>query len=453
MAAEDSGLFSVFAPCAFTWANKGDAALVLALIQSLRDGFGEADVVLTSFTPELDSGRYGVPVLAMPLSPTGRIARGLHRLPRRAGLPWLSPHLVRVQVATTLLLFGAWARLRRATPELAARLLPLRIRKIVAAIDQADMTVAVPGGYLMAAPKRTDAYWMYQAVTLAMAKLLGQRVVLYPCSLGPFPGPHRPLARWLLQRCDLILLREEESIRHLKEIGVRPHRIQIVPDAAFGLRGDEHGALEAAAVVDQVTQHAGSVVGVSVRSHSFPGHPEPERAYERYLATVAAVCDGVAARFGGRIVFVPQAAEDVTVSRDVHGMMSGPQWATVVEEDLSPLALRVLYAHFTLLIGTRMHANILAMSSGTPVVAIAYEHKTDGIMRMLGLEEFVVGIADVPDRLEDVVLQVLPRAAALRAIFQQRYDRAAADTARSVEAVRAFLAERPSHSGTILGRG
>ena len=37
-----------------------------------------------------------------------------------------------------------------------------------------------------------------------------------------------------------------------------------------------------------------------------------------------------------------------------------------------------------------MHANIAALSSGIPVVAIAYSHKTLGIMRACGIEEFTL---------------------------------------------------------------
>jgi colanic acid/amylovoran biosynthesis protein len=36
----------------------------------------------------------------------------------------------------------------------------------------------------------------------------------------------------------------------------------------------------------------------------------------------------------------------------------------------------------------RMHSNIIAATQMTPFIAIAYEHKTRGISRMLGLEGY-----------------------------------------------------------------
>ena len=37
-----------------------------------------------------------------------------------------------------------------------------------------------------------------------------------------------------------------------------------------------------------------------------------------------------------------------------------------------------------------MHSNIAALSSGVPVVALAYSHKTAGIMHEFDLDEFVL---------------------------------------------------------------
>jgi colanic acid/amylovoran biosynthesis protein len=71
-------------------------------------------------------------------------------------------------------------------------------------------------------------------------------------------------------------------------------------------------------------------------------------------------------------------------------------------DDLSPQALKALYAELEVMIGTRMHANILSIISGTPVVAVAYEHKTAGIMNMLGLASFVVPIDQASERLQAV---------------------------------------------------
>jgi colanic acid/amylovoran biosynthesis protein len=48
-----------------------------------------------------------------------------------------------------------------------------------------------------------------------------------------------------------------------------------------------------------------------------------------------------------------------------------------------------------LFLGTRMHSNILALSMGVPTVAISYQKKTDGIMEMLELSDYVLDMANL----------------------------------------------------------
>ena len=44
------------------------------------------------------------------------------------------------------------------------------------------------------------------------------------------------------------------------------------------------------------------------------------------------------------------------------------------------------YGGISLLLGMRMHSNIIAATQGVPFVAVAYEYKTQGIARDLGAE-------------------------------------------------------------------
>jgi colanic acid/amylovoran biosynthesis protein len=90
----------------------------------------------------------------------------------------------------------------------------------------------------------------------------------------------------------------------------------------------------------------------------------------------------------------------------------------LIEQPAAPALLKSAYGLMDIFIGTRMHSNIFALSSGVPVLAIAYRHKTLGIMQMLGLEEWNIDIQEVNGSL---------LAERLAALWEQR------------EAVRAYL--------------
>jgi len=62
-----------------------------------------------------------------------------------------------------------------------------------------------------------------------------------------------------------------------------------------------------------------------------------------------------------------------------------------------PDALAEAYAAFDMVLATRMHAAILALTAGTPVLPIAYEFKTTELFEALGLGDYVVSIDGIDE--------------------------------------------------------
>jgi polysaccharide pyruvyl transferase WcaK-like protein len=66
-----------------------------------------------------------------------------------------------------------------------------------------------------------------------LAKLFGCHVVCYSCGIGPFPTKlSEVFARWVLNLCDLVIMREHDSKALAEQIGVTKP-IQVTGDAAF----------------------------------------------------------------------------------------------------------------------------------------------------------------------------------------------------------------------------
>lgn len=402
----------IFLACSFTWNNKGDAALLMAAAQVLRASVGGVKLSFASFTPELDSERYQERVVRMPLDPSGHPSRLIHM----AGA-W-SPVLLRMSVGFILLMFKGWLGMRAVLPKNFAYRLLGPVAPTAREILDSDLVIALPGGYLQATTWRDD-YWLFHWLTLSMAQAAGKPVIIYAQSIGPFAGRHRRWAEALLRKIDVVSVREEFSLQRLRDYGVAEERTVLVPDAAFGLEDDGRGSREIASMAQALDAQRQPWVGVSVREHHFPAEKDAGASMEKYLTEVARSADRMIELGNGTVFFVPQCirngGRDVEVSRAVVKRMQHAQHACVVEDDLSPLGLQVLYSRFEMLIGTRMHANILTLCAGTPVVAIAYERKTNGIMKMLGLDDHVVNIEDVEGRLLPLVEKVFAARQAIKA--------------------------------------
>jgi colanic acid/amylovoran biosynthesis protein len=69
----------------------------------------------------------------------------------------------------------------------------------------------------------------------------------------------------------------------------------------------------------------------------------------------------------------------------------------VVDDDYSPFILKEIYRRLWFLVGTRLHSVIFSLSSGVPAIALSYSpHKSEGVMDMVGLSDFVFPVDDLP---------------------------------------------------------
>lgn len=388
----------IFVPGAFTYQNKGDELLVLSLVRSLRARWSSADIRLASLFPEIDRERYGVPVGPEPLRRLRDLGEAKTAVVAVAA-SWLF-------VATSLL----WTRV----PAI-GRLLPESWRSVLREAREADFAVAVPGGYMMA-QGREDFWWLSHFCAMWACVASRTPVILSPCSIGPFAPRYRRLARLLLRRVDLIVLREQRSLRFVLDLGVDPRRVQTATDMAFALEPEKASS----GVGTEAPR-----IGMAVRRWGFPGQREPSRLWERYVRAMARAAEWAVTELGAKVVLIAQAVgtggDDAEVSRAVLGASRQPQRMQVIDEDLDLQALWAVYGELDLLIGTRMHANLLALTCGVPVVAVAYEAKTWGIMEDLGLERHVIDISDVsPKSLVELAAETWAAREAIRAQIRRR---------------------------------
>lgn len=410
----------IFAPGAYMWENKGDAALVLSFLPWLRDEFGATQIVLTSFRPESDAAHYAVETLPMVTRPHTFAKRAAARV---AGTWKWTRHLLTLwrilSVHSSMRALDVWAWLYRRNRRLAQRLAPRHIVDIADVIDACDAVITVPGGYLLAA-RSTDDWWLYHLPTLRLVKRLRKRVVLGPCSVGPFAGIQRSIAKRALGLIDVFLLREDRSVAIVSELGVDRSRIVRTPDMAFRFVAPEQ-SIEVDAFVDELPRDV-PLIGVSVRSHHYPGHADPRRMEQRYLEAVRDSIMRVCSDGDAYPVIVPQTTMDAPISETLSKMLDERGCLhRLAPATFAPAELQAIYGRMRLMVGTRMHANILALNVGTPVVGIAYEPKTLGILDDLGLAEWGIRIDEVDEsRLEQLVSEQWAKAPAHRTLALER---------------------------------
>lgn len=381
--------------------NAGDHALTRESIRQLRRCFEPESLVLSMNDPASgEPGEASVGSFITWLRPAGPDGTQRWR--------WLGF----LQLLAALLAGLLW----RMTGRLLPLGLPAEKQRLLRAFVEADAVVSCAGG-LFYTSGRVGVAFLVTFLTMAYGWLLGKPLYTLPQSVGPL---RLRWEGWLLgciaRRCRLMLLREPVSVAILEGLGAPPGRYRLVPDLAFAYTERDRTRAEAL-----LRRHLGDAWGrVPLLGITMMNWGAQSRLFEgqaAYEAGVVAACRRFLAETEGHLflfsqVWGPTEAEDDRIpARRVAAALGESGRVHLVDEPLDPPTLKGCYGQMGLLLGTRMHSNIFALSEGTPVLAVGYRVKSRGIMEMMGMPEWVIPI-------EEATPEALP--ARLMAAWQAR---------------------------------
>jgi polysaccharide pyruvyl transferase WcaK-like protein len=282
---------------------------------------------------------------------------------------------------------------------------PVAVARAVAAAD----AVVLAGGTLFktlpSSGGRPPLSLLRRALAMAAgATALGRPVAMVGVGAGALPtAPARTLARRLIHRADLLVLRDDESAAVLTGAGA-PAPFRVGADPAWTLFED--------APLPPADAPAGRREGILVALSHHAGGPRLAGRLAQALAPV--VAEGVPLVLQPFQVGV-RGADDLELAHAVRVRLGGVPELIVPPADLQEA--RDLARSFGAVVALRFHAAIAAAAAGTPFVAYAHEPKLAAVGRRL--RQPVVDPAAPAETLGAAALAALdgppPAAAAIKA--------------------------------------
>ena len=217
-----------------------------------------------------------------------------------------------------------------------------------------------------------DIYGTRRLATMTLlaetARRVGVPVVLGPQTIGPFEsGRGRALARRSLRTARVVMARDGASADASARLG-RPVDL-LTTDVVFALP------------VPQVPTTRDVVLNVS----GLLWHDGPHVDSSAYRAAVDEVCRGLL-ESGRRVTLLAHVLDSPRTDNDVPAVeavaAAHPDVDVVVPADLDEV--RRVVASARLVIGSRMHACLNALSVGVPAVPMAYSRKFAPLLDALG---------------------------------------------------------------------
>jgi len=359
--------------------NKGDAAILNSTIISLKNFIPDADFTVLSYNPKTDSKLCNVKVL----NAIGNISVSLNPL-----------RLIETfKTIFFLLLCMLWCMFKYLGLDMKIVIKD----KILQEYAGADIIVVRGGDNL------THDYGFYSLLShfngILFALLLKKPVVLCGHSIGPFKNKlELIIAHFILNRVKLITVREDISYKYLQEMGVNKPPIYVTADLAFLLQPPPQEMVRKALLKYGVSKNNRPLVGISVSQliyrWAFPDSKKLEEKYNRYVKMMAQAVDYLIDKLNATVIFVPHVSTDRIVANDIYQKVKHPNKVISITEEYTPEVLKGIIGECDLFIGARMHATIASTSMYVPTIAIAYSHKTYGIIgKMLGQKKWIIDIS------------------------------------------------------------
>lgn len=356
--------------------NGGDAAILAAEHRLLASAFPGASIAV------VDSQA----AAAARWHPEFRFEQHLYEGSRHQ---WFAP-------ARRRAIRSAAARLARGETPGCSALVSRVARRTLETYASADLIVSTGGTYFVEHYELTT-----RVFELELACSFSTPLVFFTQSLGPFRrSDNRAAMRHLFERATLVLLRDERSREHLLEIGIPAAPLHVHGDCAFALGADSglqrlrSGRLPA----------RGARVSISVRDWTHFPTSGAEEGMRRYRTAVAGAVDYLVKERGAQVTFVSTCqgipeywTNDARTAREIVRLLPADIRPRVEVDDgfHRTEELIALLGESDLVIATRMHAAILALAGGTPVLPIAYESKTIEMFNALSFGDFVLAMEDI----------------------------------------------------------
>jgi polysaccharide pyruvyl transferase CsaB len=298
-----------------------------------------------------------------------------------------------VEIAT----YANWGPANDSDPR-AVRVRGRGLLRYVRACLTADRVVLGGGGILKDEGIRMPIELL---VTVLLARLSGRPVALLNVGVGPFYSRlGRTAVKAIARMCEYRSVRDQESADALEALGVRA--VETTADPVFCVVGDADA--ECLQSSTQVRGRPGRTAVVNVRPWFL--RSEPER-WDRLAHTIAGALNDSLPR-DLDVHFSPfYWPRDRDAAADVAKHLERP--AAIPESPHTLETALALTQTARLAVAMRYHAVLMAVASGCPTIAIAYEPKVSALAQQLGVASVSVDDPDLRSHLRERVADALTR--------------------------------------------
>jgi len=322
-------------------------------------------------------------------------------------------------------------------------------KKVIEAYVNNDVVISIGAerindNFRAQVPFALYGYWM--------AKMLNKPVILYAQTIGPFRHKStKMMVKYILNRCDLITVRDRRSLDELKELNIKKATIYPVADPAIL----QHAVSEKKAA--ELISEEGfettkpNVIGISVLKWNYENVQTKDKTkddyYNDYVLSLSKLSDFLIDNLNAAIVFVAtnfrqhgNRDDDRDVAEDIINLMKFKDSAKVLKRIYRPDELKGIIGLMDMFIASRMHACIFSTAMYVPTISLNYQFKLYEYMKLLKMGDKSCNFEDINyEKLKTLALSVWESRPEIRNQLKIRIDELSKESLKSAELVKELI--------------
>lgn len=265
--------------------------------------------------------------------------------------------------------------------------------KLLNNLKSADLLFNVGGGNLNSVFR---SEFHAKCLTYLICRIFRCPIILSGQTIGPFNNwVDKKLARFTLNKVEVITLRDTSSKNVLKDIGVVKPIIKETADDAMLLPCATHEETKTVFLNEKIDEDQHPLIGINMLGLGYFSDTKLNKA-KQILAQVA---DYLISKYNARIVFIPtqyKYADDGIIMSNLIELMEHKEKARIIMNEYDDKTLKGIIGKMDLVIGLRYHFIVFATTMCVPSIGIYldqyYSMKIRGILELMGQGKYACDI-------------------------------------------------------------
>lgn len=247
----------------------------------------------------------------------------------------------------------------------------LNLIKISKAIKNCDLFIS--GGGSLLQDQTSTRSLLYYLFMIRLALHYNKKVMLYANGIGPINSENnvRRVKR-IVNKVDLITLREEDSLKLLKNIGINKPKILLTADPVLTTKPKEEVFINDIFIKEEIPLDT-KLIGVNIRKWKWSVDLKTQ---------LAKSLEYIYNKYELLPLFIPMSHEDIDIILETAGLLNTPY--SILSNIYEPEELIGIMGRLDMVIAMRLHTLIYASIAATPMIGLIYDPKIKGYLDYIG---------------------------------------------------------------------